>query len=234
MTAPSPGTQLRDLAATALVGIDRAGGGKQGVRELLDRAACLGLKARSGWRAGPAAAAIPPCRPDTTPVASPAATATLSRLLTNPDAAVIEEWARLALSRGWRMPDSIVPAVMNWWARQPRRSGDVYSTLGVRGWWLSSLNPEWRKPVASRVLPPDVDQKWETGTAAERAALLESVRRVEPFPDSRFFKALTLQPARNAKVARSMFWFRRSDLICSPTSASNSSMVFAIFYKGSK
>lgn len=54
----------------------------------------------------------------------------------------------------------------------------------------------------------------------------------EPCPDSRFFRALRLQPARNANVTRSMFCFRRSDLICAPMSASNSSTVVVVIFKG--
>jgi hypothetical protein len=42
-----------------------------------------------------------------------------------------------------------------------------------------------------------------------------SVRRVEPAPYSRFFRALTLQPARNAKVAPVdvLFQSQRLDLL---------------------
>jgi hypothetical protein len=67
--------------------------------------------------------------------------------------------------------------------------------------------------------------------SAEGPHYAMSVRRVEPFPVSKFFSALTLQPACKARVARVMFFFKRSDLICSPISASSSPMVFAVIRK---
>ena len=59
-----------------------------------------------------------------------AAIATLLRLLGDPDPALIEEWAQLALSHGMRVDGATAPLLLDWWARQPRRSESVFAALG--------------------------------------------------------------------------------------------------------
>ena len=106
--------------------------------------------------------------------------ATLLRLLADPDPALIEEWAQLALSHGVRVDGATAPLVLEWWARQPRRSESVFAALGRRGEWLASLNADWRKPVATLDIPADADDVWQSGKSAERLAILTSVRRQDP------------------------------------------------------
>ncbi len=180
MNAAPPPIAMRELGASALVGADRAGGGKDGARALLTSAAILGLKSRAGARPRSAGTPVPTCPEDGATVSSVAAGATLARLLANPDEDLINEWAGLARARGWRVPDGIAPVLLDWWARQPRRSEDVFAVLGVRGDWLAALNPAWRKPVARDEAPADAEDRWQTGTAAERGALLATVRRTQP------------------------------------------------------
>jgi hypothetical protein len=106
--------------------------------------------------------------------------AILERLLNDPDAGLIEEWAILARRRGVRVMDATVPALVDWWARQPRRSDAVFAVTGERGRWLASLNAEWRKPVVVAQVPANAEELWQTGTGPERAALLTGMRRHDP------------------------------------------------------
>ncbi len=48
-----------------------------------------------------------------------------------------------------RVDGATAPLLLDWWARQPRRSEPVFAALGRRGEWLASLNPDWHKPVAA-------------------------------------------------------------------------------------
>ncbi len=173
----SPVSVMKEMAAGAVIGTDRSGDKPEAV---LTQAAVVGLRARAGWKARACAAKIAECPADTKPVAPEAAMATLLRLMGDPDAGVIEEWAELAQAKGVRIVDSTVPVVMDWWSRQPRRSEVVYSVLGKRGEWLAGLNDAWRKPVAASEVPANADEIWQTGNTPERVALLLTLRRHDP------------------------------------------------------
>lgn len=174
----SPPAQIRSLAASAMLGTDRAG--RSTPAELLTRAVVTGMQSRAGWRPGTCSGALPACPPDPRPAASTAAMSTLARLLGAPDQGLIEEWATLAQARGVRVGDSGVPLLLNWWSRQPHKSEAVFVVAGSRGEWLASLNPAWRKPVAGAAIPPNADEIWQTGRTSERLSVLATVRRDDP------------------------------------------------------
>jgi hypothetical protein len=177
---PSPAERLRALGATATIGTNRFGGQQNAADALLTDAAVSGIQARAGWRPRTHAGRLPRCPDEDRPLAPPAARATLLRLLAEPDPALLEEWAALALSHDVRVDAATVPLVLEWWVRQTRRSETIFAVLGQHGRWLASLNPDWRKPVATADVPDDADDSWQTGTSAERLALLTSVRRADP------------------------------------------------------
>ncbi len=200
MMRGSPKQRLDALGGVAVMGTDRAAGSSafgagtgasagagtsagtgavNPARQLLDAAAIAGLQARAGRKPVQASGRVAVCPADAKPVASAAQMATLERLLAKPDAGLIEEWAGLARAKGRRVADGAVAGVLGWWAKQPQRSEDVFAVLGTCGAWLASLNSEWRKPVAVADVPPDADELWQTGKAAEREALLRTVRRVD-------------------------------------------------------
>lgn len=180
--APSPVRLLRDESSRALLGTDRSGGGKDAAVALLARVGVAGARARAGRRHSPAQGqgAMPECPVDARPAAARAAHATLERLLGDPDASLIEEWAELALAMGVRIPDALAPRVLEWWSTQPKRSELVFGALGTRGPWLATLNPAWSKPIATDDIPSDAERLWQEGSGAERAALLKTIRRQKP------------------------------------------------------
>jgi hypothetical protein len=175
--AASPAQRLKALAPAAVIGAER-GGGSPG--KVLAEAARAAVHARAGYKPTPVKAELPACPRDATPAATGGTAAVLQRLLNDPDAGLIEEWAQLAQARRQRVPDGSVPALIDWWSRQPRRSEAVFAVLGQRGLWLASLNPDWRKPVALSEIPPNAEELWSTGTGPERAALLKTIRRHDP------------------------------------------------------
>ena len=178
--APSPQERLRALGAAVTIGTDRTGGDQRAADTLLTEAARFGMQARAGWRPQMHSGRLPDPPRDDRPVPPASATATLVRLLGAPDPALIEEWAQLALSHGMRVDGATAPLLLDWWARQPRRSEPVFAALGRRGEWLASLNPDWHKPVATTEIPPDADEVWQSGKSAERLAILTTVRRQDP------------------------------------------------------
>lgn len=167
---------LKELSVRALLGTERAAQSGETSATLLARAAVVGLRARAGRRFRATAGPAESCPPDATAAASVSQAAMLERLLASPDAALIQEWCVLAHARGLRVPAIIVPVLLEWWAKQPSRSPEVFDATGTCGVWLAGLNPDWRKPVALSAIPADVDDVWQTGTVAQRAALLVTVR----------------------------------------------------------
>lgn len=180
MSTVPPHADLRRLAAAAILGPERAGGDAGTPGRLLSLAAVSGTRARAGHRPSRCGARIDECPTDGAPVANPGSLTVLSRLLAEPDAGLIVEWAECAHARGLRVAERIVPAVLEWWCRQPQRTGVVFSVCGRTGEWLASLNPSWRKPVAGDHIPPDVEQIWQTGRTPERLAVLLTIRAHEP------------------------------------------------------
>jgi hypothetical protein len=163
-----------------IIGTDRFAGQQNSAGALLTDAAACGIQARAGWRPRTHSGRLPPCPREDRPLAPRAAGATLLRLLAEVDPALLEEWAALALAHDVRVDDATVPLVLDWWARQSRRSESVFAVLGQHGRWLASLNPDWQKPVATADIPADADERWQTGTRADRLAVLQSVRRTDP------------------------------------------------------
>lgn len=179
MSGASPAHRMKELAATAMIGTDRAGASSR-PGNLLSQAAMLGAQSRAGLKPRQLAGRVSPCPADSRPVAAPAPMATLMRLLGHSDAGLITEWSELAHARNVRVADSIVPVLLDWWSRQPKRPEVVFSVLGERGEWLASLNAAWRKPVAGSEIPSNAEEIWQTGTTPERVALLLTIRRHDP------------------------------------------------------
>lgn len=177
--AASPAGQMRKLAASAMIGADRSGGADApGV--LLTQAAVVGARSRAGFKPRTITNSLDERPADPRPVAPATAMATLARLLSDPDAGLIEEWAGLAQAKGVRVDDATAPLVLDWWARQPRRPEIIFTVLGRGGEWLASLNPAWRKPVAGGGVPTDADEIWQTGKTPDRVTVLMTVRRHDP------------------------------------------------------
>jgi hypothetical protein len=197
--ATTPPARMVELAARALLGTDRAGGGDAAPGKLLREAAILGTRARAGSKPAQTRSSMPECPADDVPVVSPACAATLRRIATDGDGAMIEEWAELAAARARRVPDALVPGLLEWWTNQPRGSQAVRKVMGVRAEWLCSLNPAWRKKPGVGTLPADVEGAWQTGSIPDRLGLLMTVRHLEPATAERLLRATWAQDAADER-----------------------------------
>lgn len=178
-TRATPLGDLKELAVTAMLGSDRAARTGDTPATLLTRAAVAGMRARAGRRCRAAAEAVETCPADARSDATASQAALLERLLAMPEPGLIQEWCTLAHAREVRAPAVVVPVLLDWWARQPSRSPEVFGATGACGAWLAGLNPDWRKPIAVSEIPEDADEIWQTGSSAERAALLVTVRKTD-------------------------------------------------------
>ncbi|MGP1346366.1 MAG: DUF5691 domain-containing protein [Phycisphaerales bacterium] len=179
MSGESPAARLRALCASAVIGTDRCGDALR-ASAVLDEAAVVGARARAGWVARRVGGVVPECPEDRVPAAGGALMALLMRVLGDRDAGMVEEWSRLALAKGIRVGDAQGAEVLDWWARQPRRSEVVFRALGERGRWLASLDPAWGRKVAAIEVPDDAEEAWQTGRSRDRLALLQLVRSHDP------------------------------------------------------
>lgn len=143
---------------------------------LLAAAAAVSLRARAGCvlpvDPEPSEA---PAAPDPQPVCSPQAEAQLRRILGGGHAKLLPQWIHAAVARGVRLPETLLPQLMELGRTDPRLSGLVAQVAGVRGRWLATQNPDW---LAFREAPDPAAQlqTWQTGTRAERLGLLRRLR----------------------------------------------------------
>lgn len=176
----SPMRVLGEIGVSAVLGTDRAGRSPTAAGELLSRAAVAQARARAGRAPVAGAAPVTPCPEDARPTAMANQAAFLERSLVDREFNVIDEWCGRANARGVRVPPSLVPALLDWWAAQSRRSPAVMHATGACGVWLASLNPRWHKPTEGETIPEKLDELWQTEAANERFALLRTVVQSDP------------------------------------------------------
>ena len=192
---------LAEATAAAVVGVDRKppptlpgdhpvgsilGGtsSQPAASRLLALAAAGGLYARVGRQPAtiPAEPSVPAPPTEERPECGTAAARRLRGILAE-DAAEIkdgitgraDEWCAACDQAGQRLPADLLVEVLTLFQRRADRVAALRPILGQRGHWLASRNPDWHRfasppPLANRLAV------WETGTRAERLALLRSLR----------------------------------------------------------
>jgi uncharacterized protein DUF5691 len=194
-------TTWAEVVAAALVGTDRrpAPGGAPG---LLAAAAVHGLRSRAGVRAVPAGSlpvgSVPEPAPDEdAPLASPAASARLARLLgqfaTLPAigaaAAVLAEpgtdaWStevRLELVDEWLeagrlVPGELLPPLLDLGRRHRRLRPALLAAGGQRARWVAAQRPEWRY-LLGEADERELSEAWDLAPLGRRIGHLTAVRR---------------------------------------------------------
>ena len=73
------------------------------------------------------------------------------------------------------LPFELLPELLDKCVKDEALWHHLKPIIGQRGDWLIPLNPAWQK-LAIRVS----QEKWETGTKAERIAILKTLRRQDP------------------------------------------------------
>ncbi|MDI2126794.1 DUF5691 domain-containing protein [Yinghuangia seranimata] len=191
-----------DLVSTALVGtgkravpgVDPAGplgaaalsvGRADPAERLLDLAALTLVHRRAGRRPGTGAALPDRCPPDPRPTVPDRARVRLRILLGGGGAPagrtaiaeLLPEWLAEARARGFRAPESELPALLDIARAHSELRSDVAALAGPRGRWLARLNPDWgwaaRVAAADTSADPDV---WRHGLFGERLAFLTALR----------------------------------------------------------
>lgn len=185
---------LQDLMTTALVGTDRQQPGlpptgtplgdslaglelQSPERRLLAAVGAIALYQRVGARAARDSHELPlPAEPESQPICSLRAAQQLELMLAGTHAGALPEWLRAAARRGVRVPEYLLPELLQA-GRQDRSLRDpILEVAGRRGRWLAARNRDWSYLAIDEV----EETAWETGARAARQLLLGRVRAADP------------------------------------------------------
>lgn len=123
---------------------------------------------------------LPAYRPEgDLPACSPAAAHYLERMIGQQDAAFLPELLAMLAESGRRAPDMLLPYLLDYGVKLPRRRPLLLPVLGERGRWLASLNPAWRYAIVALDDPKSLRGVWESDPPG-RGALAHSVRLRDP------------------------------------------------------
>jgi hypothetical protein len=162
-----------DRLGRLLAGIRRA----EPARALLDAAAAIALYRRVGRLPAMASEPLPPaCAADDVPACSPRAAWHLKRILGGEHRQVLEEWLTVLARSGRRVAEECLVDLLEYGRGSRGLQPLIARVLGNRGHWLAATNREWIL-VGEETADESV---WETGTHAERLALLRRLRADSP------------------------------------------------------
>ncbi|MCC2668826.1 MAG: hypothetical protein K0Q72_1297 [Armatimonadetes bacterium] len=167
--APEAGTPLGD----ALAGLER----REPAAALLSAAGAASLYERAGRLPSRDARPAPvPAEPDAQPTCSPRSAQHLELMLSGTHAAALPEWLGLAVRRGFRVPERLLPELLQA-GRQSREFREpILQVAGKRGRWLAAQNPEWNYLA----IEDEEEASWETGSRAARQVVFGRMRAADP------------------------------------------------------
>lgn len=144
---------------------------------LLHAAALTSLYERAGRLPSKHEQALPEAAPvETVPRCTARVAARLRLLLQGEYADLLPEFLTVLAQTGRRLPEELLPALLEFAKNKEALTELLPPVIGARGLWLAQQNAEW-----AYVLGASGDLNlWETGTLAQRKALLQRVRRADP------------------------------------------------------
>lgn len=134
---------------------------------------------------------------ETKPHSTAKATAVLKTILNEGHYSLLELWLKRCAEKGWCVEPEIIPQLFDIATERKDLTKLINEISGKRGEWLSTLNPRWN--FFSAV--PEETTLWETGTPAERKALLFSLRETKPEDAVELLKTTWATEGVNEKVS---------------------------------
>lgn len=198
-----PGGNLQTLASVALIGGERqdlapllrsdpAGDLIRSLDPAEHEAALLSAAAIAGLyeAAGRTLSSLPltvlrgPSPMETRPTWSSLSSAHLQEILFGRyrQGVILSQWLRAAVAAGRVSPPDLLPDLLEAGRKGAEVRDLISQVIGERGRWLAACNPEWSYVSAQKPSyenPEQVHTLWETGTRAERVALLTEYRQVD-------------------------------------------------------
>ncbi|MBD3885186.1 hypothetical protein IFO70_25995 [Phormidium tenue FACHB-886] len=143
---------------------------------LLSAAGIVSLHQRVGWLPEVRSVIeVEPCSPDDLPRCSPRAARCLQQILEGQFPQLLSEWLEKAAIARQRVPEMLLPSLLDKGRQQRELRAAILPVLGQRGRWLAARNPDWNYAVA---LTTEAD--WETGTPLARLLYLQDLRSHNP------------------------------------------------------
>ncbi|MEW6402009.1 MAG: DUF5691 domain-containing protein [Chloroflexota bacterium] len=122
----------------------------------------------------------PACEPDELPRCNPAAAIRLATILSSQYGNILPEWLMLAEKNGKRVPEELLPELLEWGTDNPDHLELILPVIGRRGNWLASLNPVWAvintASLAVSAQDDQLEEVWQTGERKSRRVLLRLLR----------------------------------------------------------
>jgi hypothetical protein len=115
------------------------------------------------------------CSAEDLPRCSPRAARYLQQMLEGQFPHLLSEWLENAAIARQRVPEMLLPSLLDKGRQQREWRPAVLPVLGQRGRWLAAQNPDWHYAVA---LTTEAD--WDTGTPAARLLYLQDLRSHNP------------------------------------------------------
>lgn len=109
------------------------------------------------------------------PYSSPLAIQTLRDILESESNSLLQFWLQLCEAAGRIVTPELVPALLTIGTQQKKLQHLVVACCGKRGDWLCQFNPEWNFSTATTQ-----EEIWQTGSAEQRKAVLEQLRKEDP------------------------------------------------------
>ncbi len=100
----------------------------------------------------------------------------LNAMLAGANVEVLPEWLDQVSARGWRVPFTSLPALLEHGQQHAAVRAQIARVLGARGRWLATHNAEWAYAIERPLDAAALRSAWELGSAPERKALLQHVR----------------------------------------------------------
>jgi hypothetical protein len=143
---------------------------------LLSAVGIVTLHQRVGWLPeARSMAEVEPCSSEDLPRCSPRATRCLQQMLEGQFPHLLSEWLESAAIAEQRVPEMLLPSLLDKGRQQRELRPSVLPVLGQRGRWLAAQNSDWNYAAA---LTTEAD--WETGTPSARLLYLQELRSHNP------------------------------------------------------
>lgn len=143
---------------------------------LLSAAATVALHQRVGWLPElRSPIQTEPCPLDERPRCGPRAARCLQQMLQGQYSQLLAEWLEKAAIAQQRVPEMLLPSLLDRGRQQRELRASILLVLGQRGRWLAAQNPDW-----SYALALATEEDWETGTLAARLLYLQDLRSHHP------------------------------------------------------
>jgi hypothetical protein len=125
-----------------------------------------------------------PCPIDDLNRCSPIAALLLQSMLSGQNKEIIPEWISLAMDHSHRVPEEILPDLLQYAEKNPDAIEIVLQVIGKRGRWLALRIPGMEKTKAAVAVESLTDDKienfWQTEKLYARNLLLQTVRKSNP------------------------------------------------------